>query len=94
MDEISLLDARAGSSPTGTGSFSYFTNVSVVVQNIAFAKVVGVWGIQALQTGLFSRAVMFALYQAITKYGTRTLLEQRLISLLLNTGRGANLLGQ
>ena len=44
MDGISLLHARAGSSPTGTGSFSYFTNVSVVVQNIAFAKVVRVWG--------------------------------------------------
>ena len=44
MDGISLLHARAGSSPTGTGSFSYFTNVSVVVQNIAFAKIVRVWG--------------------------------------------------
>ena len=53
MDEISLLDARAGSSPTGTGSFSYFTNISVVVQNIAFAKVVGVWGHTSLANWAF-----------------------------------------
>ena len=44
MNEISLLNARAGSTPSGTGSFVYFTNVSVVVQNIAFTKVVGVFG--------------------------------------------------
>ena len=44
MNAISLLHARAGSSPTGTGSFSYFTNFSVAVQNIAFTKVVRVWG--------------------------------------------------
>lgn len=44
MNEISLLNARAGSTPSGTGSYVYFTNVSLVVQNIAFTKVVGVFG--------------------------------------------------
>lgn len=44
MDALSLLHAEAGSSPSGTGSFNYFTNCSVVVQNIAFTKIVGVWG--------------------------------------------------
>jgi hypothetical protein len=44
MNEVSLLHAEAGSSPSGTGSFNFFTNCSVVLQNIAFNKVVGVWG--------------------------------------------------
>jgi len=44
MNAVSLLHAEAGSSPSGTGSFNFFTNCSVVVQNIAFTKVVGVWG--------------------------------------------------
>lgn len=44
MNEIALRSADAGSSPSGTGSFNYFTNFSVVVQNIAFTKNVGVWG--------------------------------------------------
>ena len=43
MNEISLLNARAGAA-SGTGSYVYFTNVSLVVQNIAFTKVVGVFG--------------------------------------------------
>jgi hypothetical protein len=44
MNAVSLMHAEAGSSPSGTGSYNYFTNCSVVVQNIAFTKVVGVWG--------------------------------------------------
>jgi hypothetical protein len=44
MDAISLLHAEAGSSPSGTGSFNYFTGYSVVVQNLAFNKIVGMWG--------------------------------------------------
>lgn len=53
MNEISLLNARAGSSPSGTGSFVYFTNVSLVVQNIAFTKDVGVIGHTNLGTWAF-----------------------------------------
>jgi hypothetical protein len=44
MEPVQLLEAHAGSAPTGTGSFSYFTNASVVVANLGFEKVVGVWG--------------------------------------------------
>ena len=44
MQGVALLSADAGSAPTGTGSFSYFTNFRVVLDNIAFQKVVGIWG--------------------------------------------------
>jgi hypothetical protein len=44
MAAVALLEADAGSAPTGTGSFSYFSNFRVVVENIAFAKIVGIWG--------------------------------------------------
>jgi hypothetical protein len=53
MNEISLLNARAGSTPSGTGSFVYFTNVSVMVQNVAFTKVVRVLGHTTLGTWTF-----------------------------------------
>ena len=38
MDAVALLRAEAGSSPTGTGSYSLFTNFSIFVQNLAYAK--------------------------------------------------------
>ena len=44
MAVVALLQAEAGSTPTGTGSFSYFTNFQVVIENIAFVKDVGIWG--------------------------------------------------
>jgi hypothetical protein len=44
MAAIALLIAEAGSSPSGTGSFSYFTNTRVVVENLAFDKIVEIWG--------------------------------------------------
>jgi hypothetical protein len=44
MTAVALLNAEAGSTPSGTGSFSYFTNAHVVVENVAFDKVVGIWG--------------------------------------------------
>ncbi len=44
MDAIALMHGEAGSAPSGTGSFSYFSNFSVLVQNAAFEKVVGIWG--------------------------------------------------
>ena len=43
MAVVELLNAEAGSTPSGTGSFTYFTNFRVVVDNIAFEKVVGIW---------------------------------------------------
>jgi len=63
MSAIQLIHAEAGSAPTGTGSFRYFTNFTVLAQNIAFAKMVGLWGHdQDLNTwsffpGAFSRSV-------------------------------------
>jgi len=38
MQPVQLLYADSGSAPTGTGSFSYFANFNVLVQNLAFAK--------------------------------------------------------
>ncbi len=36
MAAVALLNAEAGSAPSGTGSFSYFSNARVVVENLAF----------------------------------------------------------
>jgi hypothetical protein len=44
MAAVALLNAEAGSTPSGTGSFTYFTNFRVSVENLAFAKSVGIWG--------------------------------------------------
>jgi len=44
MNAVSLLHAEAGSTPSGTGSFSYFSNFFVVVENLAFDKLLGIWG--------------------------------------------------
>lgn len=44
MDAVALLRAEAGTSPSGTGSFSYFTNFSILVDNFAFAKQVQILG--------------------------------------------------
>jgi len=44
MDAVALLRAEAGTSPSGTGSFSYFTNFSLLVDNLAFAKQVQILG--------------------------------------------------
>jgi hypothetical protein len=38
VDAVALLRAEAGSSPSGTGSFSFFANFSILVENLAFAK--------------------------------------------------------
>lgn len=53
MAAVALLHAEAGMTPTGTGSFSPFTNFSVVVQNLDFTKIVGIWGRDA-STGAWS----------------------------------------
>ena len=50
MNEVVLLNAEAGSSPSGTGSFNYFSNFRVVVENLAFNKQVNVFG-HDLNTG-------------------------------------------
>ncbi len=44
MAAVALLNAEAGSAPSRTGSFSYFSNARVVVENLAFDKIVGIWG--------------------------------------------------
>jgi hypothetical protein len=44
MAAVALLNAEAGSTPNGMGSFDYFTNAWVVVENLAFDKIVGIWG--------------------------------------------------
>jgi len=44
VDAVALLRAEAGTSPSGTGSFSYFTNFSLLVDNFAFAKQVQILG--------------------------------------------------
>jgi Carbohydrate/starch-binding module (family 21) len=44
MSAVNLLHGEAGSAPSGTGSFNYFSNFTVLVENIAFNKLVGIWG--------------------------------------------------
>jgi len=44
---VELRYATGGFFPTGTGSVSYIGNFYIVVDNLAFAKVVSVWGQQA-----------------------------------------------
>ena len=53
MAAVALLYAEAGMAPSGTGSFDPFTNFSLVVQNLAFTKIVGIWGHDA-STGVWS----------------------------------------
>ena len=43
MNEVVLLNAEAGSSPSGTGSFDYFSNFTVIVK-LAFNKQVNIFG--------------------------------------------------
>jgi hypothetical protein len=50
MNEVALLNAEAGSSPSGTGSFNYFSNFKVAVENLAFSKQVDILG-HDLSTG-------------------------------------------
>ncbi len=38
MDAVALVRAEAGMTPSGTGSFSYFANFTVLVENLAFEK--------------------------------------------------------
>jgi len=63
MSAIQLIHAEAGSAPSGTGSFDYFTNFTVLAQNIAYTKMVGLWGHdQTLNTwsffpGTYTRSV-------------------------------------
>ena len=44
MNAVELLRAEAGVARSVTGSPNYFSNFSVLVQNLAFAKYVAVWG--------------------------------------------------
>ena len=44
MSAVELLRAEAGVARSVTGSSSHFSNFSVLVQNLAFAKYVGIWG--------------------------------------------------
>ncbi|MFL6447376.1 MAG: hypothetical protein ACJ746_06755 [Bryobacteraceae bacterium] len=44
MNPVALIQASAGSHPTGTGSFSYSTGFSVLVDNLAFTKQVQILG--------------------------------------------------
>jgi hypothetical protein len=39
-----LVWAQAGSHPSGTGSYTYGSGFRVVVQNLAYDKLVGIWG--------------------------------------------------
>ena len=60
---VKLVEAAAGMAPTGTGSYSYWAYADVVVENLAFDKIVGVWGHQplgdlwTLQPGTYQRSL-------------------------------------
>jgi hypothetical protein len=58
VDAVALFRAEAGTSPSGTGSFSYFTNFLLLVDNLALAKQVRILDMMpALVPGAFLRAV-------------------------------------
>lgn len=44
MDPVKLIRAAAGMAPSGTGSYTYWTSADIVVENLAYDKVVGIWG--------------------------------------------------
>jgi hypothetical protein len=44
MGVVQLWWGLAGMAPSGTGSYSYWSNFHIVVENIAYQKVVGIWG--------------------------------------------------
>ncbi|WP_433727558.1 hypothetical protein ACQP2Y_12725 [Actinoplanes sp. CA-051413] len=48
MGPVQLMRASAGMRPSGTGSFSYYANADIVVDNMAYHKSVGVWGRQTM----------------------------------------------
>lgn len=44
MPAVALLHAEAGLTPTGMNGEVPFTNFTVLVENLAFTKLVGIWG--------------------------------------------------
>jgi hypothetical protein len=44
MSKVALMYATGGMHPTGTGSYSYSCGFSLVVENVAYVKTVGIWG--------------------------------------------------
>ena len=44
MDRVTLLHANAGTTPSGTGSYTYFSNFAVRVENGAYAKQIDILG--------------------------------------------------
>ena len=44
MNPVQLVSGTAGMHPTGTGSFAYGSSFLILVDNLAFEKVVGIWG--------------------------------------------------
>ena len=76
-------------------SFSYFTNFSVAVQNIAFTKVVRVWGHTSFGTWTFFPCSYVRSVPGIMKYGTLTLPGIEIDQFALEYQvAGTNLLGQ
>jgi hypothetical protein len=63
MDPVKFVLAAAGMAPTGTGSYSYFAYADIVVENLAYDKIVGLWAHQplgnlwTLHPGTFRRSV-------------------------------------
>ena len=44
MNPVELRYAVGGMHPTGMGSYAYSSGFAVVVENLAYSKVVGIWG--------------------------------------------------
>ncbi len=53
MSAAQLWWAVAGMTPSGTGSYSYWSNFRIVVDNIAYSKTVGIWG-RSASSGVWS----------------------------------------
>ena len=94
MSVIALLNAEAGSTPSGTGSFTYFTNFRVLVENLAFIKLVGIWAmISYLAIGHVFHAALATPFQTTAKSGSLMYLTFKSTNLMWSTKCPVTLFG-
>ena len=94
MSVIALLNAEAGRTPSGTGSFTYFTNFRVLVENLAFIKLVGIWGHDQLSGNWsFFHAALATPFQTTAKSGSLMYLTFKSTNLMWSTKCPVTLFG-
>ena len=75
MPPVRLLSAVAGTTPTGGGAYAYAAQIEAVVEDLAYAKTVAVWGHRPLDErwqlypGTFARSLPAAATSALSASG-------------------------